>query len=138
MSTVNSKVFKNASWIVCCKIAQSVIAAIVTMISARYLGPSNYGLLSYASSVIGFVVPLAQLGLRNVMVEEIVSHPEHEGKTLGTSIVMSVIASLACIIGCVSFVAIVHADERDTLMVCALYGISLMYGWFFCPVSVLS
>ena len=127
MSTVNSKVFKNASWIVCCKIAQSVIAAIVTMISARYLGPSNYGLLSYASSVIGFVVPLAQLGLRNVMVEEIVSHPEHEGKTLGTSIVMSVIASLACIIGCVSFVAIVHADERDTLMVCALYGISLIF-----------
>ena len=124
---LQNKVFKNASWIVCCKIVQVLIALVINTISARYLGPSNFGLLAYATSLISFVVPLAQLGLRNVLVEELVSHPEREGKTLGTSLVMSVTASLFCFAGCMAFVSIVNAGERDTLIVCALYGISLIF-----------
>ena len=114
-------------WIVGCKVIQSVIALVITMISARYLGPSNYGLLNYASSVVAFVVPLAQLGLRNVMVEEIVSHPEREGRTIGTSLVMSVVASFFCLVGCVAFVMVANPGETDTLIVCALYGVSLVF-----------
>lgn len=127
MGISDKKILKNTSWIVGCKIVQSLIALAISMLSARYLGPSNYGLLNYASSVVNFVVPLAQLGLRNVLVEEIVSHPEREGKTLGTSLVMSVVASLFCIAGCIVFVATVNAGERDTLTVCTLYGISLIF-----------
>lgn len=125
MSSYN-KVFKNVSWIIVCRIAQSLIALVISMLSARYLGPSNFGLLNYASSVVAFVVPLAQLGLRNVLVEEIISHPEREGKTLGTSIVMSVLSSFLCMGGCVAFVSIANAGECDTLIVCALYSISLV------------
>lgn len=127
MSISNEKVLKNASWIIACKIVQSLIAFVISTISARYLGPSNYGLISYAASVIAFVVPIAQLGLRNVLVEEIVSHPEREGKTLATSLTLSVIVSLFCIVGCLTFVSIVNAGEHDTLIVCALYSISLIF-----------
>lgn len=127
MGIFQNRVIKNASWIVGCKIIQSLIALVVTMISARYLGPSNYGLLNYASSVVAFVVPLAQLGLRNILVEEIVSHPEREGKTLGTALTMSVITSFFCIVGCIAFVSIANAGERDTLLVCVLYSVSLVF-----------
>lgn len=127
MGILNNRVIKNTFWIVGCRILQSVIALVINMISARYLGPSNFGLLSYASSVVAFAVPLAQLGLRNVLVEEIVSHPEREGKTVGTSIVMSVVASFACMVGCVAFVMVANPGEQDTLLVCALYSISLVF-----------
>ncbi len=127
MGILNNRVIKNTFWIVGCRIMQSVIALVINMISARYLGPSNFGLLSYASSVVAFAVPLAQLGLRNVMVEEIVSHPEREGKTVGTSIVMSVIASFFCLLGCIAFVLVANSGEQDTLIVCGLYGISLIF-----------
>lgn len=106
---------------------QSIIALIIGMLSARYLGPSNYGLLNYANSIVAFVVPLAQLGLRNVLVEEIIAHPEREGKTLGTSIVMSVASSILCIFGCLAFVSIVNVGERETFIVCVLYSISLVF-----------
>ena len=125
--SIYKKVVKNASWIIVCRIVQSLIALVISMISARYLGPSNYGLLNYASSVAAFVVPLAQLGFRNVLVEEIVSHPEREGQTLGTSLVMSVISSLFCMVGCAAFVSIANAGERETLIVCVLYSISLVF-----------
>lgn len=127
MNIFKSKVVKNASWIIVCRVVQSIVALIIGMITARYLGPSNYGLLNYANSVVAFVVPLAQLGLRNVLVEEIVSKPEREGKTLGTALVMSVASSLLCIVGCMAFVSIANAGERDTLAVCALYSISLIF-----------
>ena len=126
MSTYN-KVIKNATWIIVCRIAQALISLIIGMISARYLGPSNYGLLSYAGSVVAFVVPLAQLGFRNILVEEFISHPEREGKTLGTSLVMCVISSIFCIIGCVAFVSITNVGEIDTIIVCVLYSISLIF-----------
>lgn len=127
MNMFKSKVVKNASWIIVCRVVQSIVALIIGMITARYLGPSNYGLLNYANSVVAFVVPLAQLGLRNVLVEEIVSKPEREGKTLGTALVMSVASSLLCIVGCIAFVSVANAGERDTLLVCALYSVSLIF-----------
>ena len=106
MNIFKNKVVKNASWIIGCRIAQAILALLIGMITARYLGPSNYGLLNYASSVVSFVVPLAQLGLKNILVEEIVSYPEHEGKTLGTSLVISVVAAMFCSVGCISFVSV--------------------------------
>lgn len=127
MSLMKNSVIKNAGWIIGCRIIQSLIAVIIGMLSARYLGPSNYGLISYASSVIAFVVPLAQLGMRNVLVEEIVSHPEREGKTIGTSIAISLVSCFLCMAGCIAFVAVANAGERDTLIVCALYSISLVF-----------
>lgn len=123
----NDKVIKNASWIIACKIVQSIIAFIINTISARYLGPSDYGLINYAISVVAFAVPVAQLGLRNVLVEEIVSHPEREGKALGTTIGLSIVSGLFCLAGCLTFVLLTDSNEQDTITVCSLYGISLIF-----------
>ena len=127
MALTKHKMVKNASWIIVSKILQSVIALVIGTISARYLGPSNYGLISYAASVVAFVVPLAQLGLRNILVEQIVSNPEREGEIMGTSLVMSVTASLFCVVGCITFTLVVNAGERDTVIVCALYSTALIF-----------
>ena len=40
------QVVKNASWIIVCKVMQSILQLVIGMISARYLGPDNYGLIS--------------------------------------------------------------------------------------------
>ncbi len=127
MVMANDKVIKNASWIIACKIVQSIIAFVISTISARYLGPSNYGLINYAISVVAFAVPIAQLGLRNILVEEVVSHPEREGKTLGTAIGLSVVSGIVCLAGCLSFVILADSNEQDTIIVCSLYGISLIF-----------
>lgn len=127
MGFTKNKAVRNAGWIIGCKIVQSLMALIIATLSARYLGPSNYGLISYAASIVAFVAPLAQLGIRNVLVEEIVSNPKREGEVLGTTIVISLIASVFCAAGCVAFVAVANAGERVTLIVCALYSISLVF-----------
>ena len=127
MSLVKNKVVKNAFWIVLCKILQSVFALIIGMLTARYLGPSNYGLINYAASLVSFVVPITYLGLNSTLVHELVNDKPNEGKILGTSIILSIISAIFCIVGMISFVSVAHWGQTDTIIVCGLYGLLLLF-----------
>lgn len=122
-----NKVAKNAVWIIGIRVVQAVVAMLINMLTARYLGPSGFGLITYASSLVAFVLPIMQLGLSNVLVQEIVSNPEEEGKILGTSITLSVLSSFCCIIGVLAFAFVVNPGEPETILVCFLYSIVLIF-----------
>lgn len=97
------------------------------MVTARYLGPSNYGIITYAASLVAFVTPIMYLGLSNVLVQEIVNNPDKSGETLGTSITMSFFSSLFCIAGIAAFTVIANKDDPETIKVCVLYSILLVF-----------
>lgn len=124
---MKTSVLKNAGWIIGCKIIQSLVSLVIGVITARYLGPSNYGIISYVSSIVAFALPIMQLGLKNTLVKEFVQMPSQEGKTLGTALIINIISSVFCMIGSVSFVALVNAGEKDTITVCALYSLTLLF-----------
>lgn len=122
-----NKIAKNASWIIICKIVQSVLGLLVGMFTARYLGPSNYGLINYASSIASFVIPIVTLGINNVLVQEIIDNPTKEGEIVGTSIICGVVSSFFCIVGVISFASIANGGEKETIIVCFLYSLSLVF-----------
>lgn len=121
------RVIKNASWIIGCKIVQAVIGLIIGMISARYLGPSNYGLIGYASSISAFLLPVMQLGLSKTLVQEFIKRPDREGEVLGTAIVFNLISALACMAGIFCFLSIANAGEPVTITVGVLFSFSLLF-----------
>ena len=122
-----NKVAKNAAWIIACKIIQSVLTFVISMLTARYLGPSNYGLINYAVSLVAFVVPVMNLGFGNVLVKELIDRPEKEGETLGTAILTSFLSSLCCIAGVTAFSAVANGGDRTTVLVCFLYSLNLIF-----------
>lgn len=124
---IKSKVANNAIWIIICKIAQSILGIIISALSARYLGPSNYGLVSYAASIAAFVIPITQLGLNCTIVKELIDNPDEEGLILGTSIFMSLISSFFCILGTYLTVSFLNRDETITIVVCFLYSTMLLF-----------
>lgn len=123
---MQNKVLKNISWIVVCKLCQSLFGLIISMISARYLGPSNYGLINYAASIVSFAVPIMQLGLKSTLVNEIINHPQNEGKVLGTSVCMTMMSACTCMIGIATFVSVFDKGETETIVVCILYSLNLI------------
>lgn len=127
---MSNRVVKNASWIIICKIIQSLVGLVVSMLCARYLGPSGYGAISYAASLVAFILPLMQLGLRSTLVREIVDEGEGEGVILGTALILNLISSVVCIIGINTFTLIANAGERETLVVVSLYSTSLLFQAF--------
>lgn len=124
---MKNSVLKNAAWIIGCKIIQSILNLVIGMMTARYLGPSNYGVITYVSSIVAFAVPIMQLGMKQTLVKEVVQSSEREGEILGTSLVMNIISSIFCMLGCVSFVAIADAGDKETIIICALYSLTLLF-----------
>ena len=124
---MNSKVVNNAKWIVACKLIQSLLRLVIGTISARYLGPSYYGLINYAASIVAFFIPIMELGLRSTLVQEFIDAPEKEGEIIGTSLVMNLISAFACMISTSLFVLVVNHGETITLIVCLLYSTTLIF-----------
>lgn len=126
MDVQGTRVVKNVSWILICRIVQAALSFIISMMTARYLGPSNYGLINYAASIVAFVTPVMKLGLDSVLVLEFINNPEKDGETVGTALVINIIASVLCMGGVVAFCIIVNRGELETVIVCALYSLILL------------
>lgn len=126
-SFFKNKVAKNASWIIACKLVQSALGLIISLFTARYLGPSNFGIINYAMSLTAFVLPIVELGITNVLVQELVNHPEEEGKIIGTSLCLTFVSAIFCIGGVNLFVFLANKDEPVTQLVCALYSLILIF-----------
>ena len=120
-------VVKNAFWIIGGKVIQSVIRLVIGMLTARYLGPANYGIINYAAALVAFVVPLMQLGLRSTIVNELIEKPEKEGETLGTALCMCMCSGILSILGITAFVSVADKGDYTTIIVCVLYSISLLF-----------
>ena len=73
-----------------------VISLVVVLLTARYLGPSNYGIINYVAAFIAFAKPICSLGLEGVLVKKFVDKPDKEGSIIGTAILMEFLASLRC------------------------------------------
>lgn len=121
---------KNAGWLIGGRIAQMVLSLLVGLLTARYLGPSNYGLIQYANGYTALFMSLCTLGLNSILVKELIEHPQEEGIILGTSLGMRMLSSLmsAGVIMCL--VSVVDANETVTLAVAALSCLGLVFQVF--------
>ena len=123
---MHNRVIRNASWLVGVKLIQSVLGLIVSMLTARYLGPANFGLINYAASLVAFCMPIMQLGINGILVQEIINSPHREGEIMGTAVLMNVVSGVFCVAGLIAFSTISTPRSTETTIVCALYSINML------------
>ncbi len=123
---LKNRVAGNAAWIIGCKIIQAVLGLVISMLTARYLGPSNYGLINYATSLALFVGPIAQLGFTSTLVYETIDEPQNDGTVFGSAMLISFTSSLLCMAGISVFLRITSSGESTTILVCELYSVLLL------------
>lgn len=120
------KLVSNSFWMMSSKIYSMIVSLVVGSISARYLGPANYGLLNYGTAIISFFTTVSALGLSFTMVVEMVKKPDKLGSYLGTALVMRLAASLISLFGIIGIVAIIEPGNKLLQTVTALQAISLV------------
>lgn len=122
--------FTNTIWNISGKVFQMVISLIVGMLTARYLGPSNYGIIGYTASYVTLFSAICQLGFNSVAVKEIIDHPEKQGEILGSTIFYRIISSLLSSVGVA--VLVYFLDDGDSLIVWVafLQSLSLVFQSF--------
>lgn len=127
---LSGRVAKNAGWLIGGKIAQMLINLLVGMLTARYLGPSNYGILNYATAYTTFFISLCDLGINGVLVKDMIDYPGEDGEVLGSSIFMKMISSCLSAIAILGIVCIVDYNEPETILVVALCAIGMIFKLF--------
>ncbi len=84
---------------------------------ARYLGPSDFGLLSAATAAAWLGVVATQLGLDGLIQRELVQHPENTGRILGTVTLLSSATALVVWLAIALFAWLaVDAPTMQTLL----------------------
>ena len=92
------KYFKNTSWLFAEKILRILISFLVTVLVIRYLGPEQFGLLSYAISFYGLFSAISVLGLENISIRELVKYPEKRDNILGSVFLLRLVGGIVTII----------------------------------------
>ena len=127
---LNSKQVKNAGWLIGGKIIQMIISLFVGVLTARYLGPSNYGLIGYAGAYTAFFMAFCTLGINSILVKEFIDNPEQEGTVLGSSLVLRALSSLASAFVIICIVSFVDAGETETILIVSLCSIGVVFHIF--------
>ena len=88
------KYFKNTSWLLSEKIFKAFTEVFVGIWIARYLGPEQFGLFSYAQSFAALFLVLATLGLDGIVIRELVKDESKADKLIGTAFVLKLIGAI--------------------------------------------
>lgn len=123
---IGKKLISNSFWMMFNKIYSMVVSLVVGSLSARYLGPSNYGLLNYGTAIISFFTTVSGLGFSFTLVVEMIKNPKKNGTYLGSAIFLRVITSIISYFGIVILVGIIEPGNKILQIVTALQAISVI------------
>lgn len=120
----------NAGYLIAGKIVQMLFGIAVSILTTRYLGPANYGLISYATAYTAFFTSLCTLGINSVLVKELVDHPDEEGTVLGTALFLRAVSSFCSAIAIICISSIIDKQEPGTILVVAVSCIGMVFHIF--------
>ena len=94
MTTPRIRVFLNIAWLVVERLARIAAGLAVGIVVARYLGPGDFGKISYVQAIVAVVVALAGMGLEPILMKELVAGSDDRHFTYSTAISIVGIASV--------------------------------------------
>ena len=129
LSPTKEKVVRNIVWAVTGKVVTLLGGLLVGIFVARYLGPDQYGLMSYVVSYVSIFQVLAAFGLDNIEIREESRSPEEKDKILGTAFSIKVTLAAIAILLVALTVWLFEADSFTKWMI-ILYSISMIANSF--------
>ena len=125
-----NKEIKNAGWLIGGRIFQMLLSLIVGVLTARFLGPQNFGVINYAAAFTSLFASVCTLGINSVIIKDFVDNPSEQGEAIGSSILMRFASSLLSALMIVGIVLVIDGDEPTTVLVVALCSIGLIFQIF--------
>lgn len=116
------KILGNIGWLFFDKVLRMGMGLLVGVWVARYLGPTQFGLLNYATAIVALFTAVATLGLNNIVVRDLVKNPTDAHATLGTAFVLQLLGGgLALLLAAVA-VTIMRPDDTTARVMVVIFG----------------
>jgi PST family polysaccharide transporter len=123
------KIIFNIGWLAFEKIVRLVLGVIVSVMVVRYLGPNNYGMLSYSISFINLFLALVGLGLDNIVIREIAKDFAKRETYLGTAFYLRFMGGILAFFSSILTINLVGNDSIVILLV-TIMSFSLIFRAF--------
>ncbi len=112
------KIVINTLWLMADNILRMGIGLVVGVWVARYLGPSQFGLLNYAVSIAGMFNVIAKAGLDEIIIRDLVSENTPQSEILGTGFALKLASgSLAFLLSIWTISSIPNQDALTPWLV---------------------
>lgn len=113
------------------RLLQMVVSFFVGILTARFLGPDNYGLINRSAAFISFFTPICTLGISSVIVNELLVNPKKQEELLGSGIGIRCIASILSMIGIQLLIFLMNPGDK------LLLWVAFLQSWECCCSSLL-
>lgn len=121
------KYINNTSWLLMDKFVKLTLGLLVGVWVARFLGPENFGTLSYAQTVVALLIAFSTLGLDGIVVKELVNNSSDKNKLLGTSFFLKLVGATFLVLILLLYYFL--SDSRQSLYI-ALISITSLFHSF--------
>jgi O-antigen/teichoic acid export membrane protein len=121
---------ENSGWLFADRIIRMGVGLIVGVWVARFLGPSLYGQISYAGSLIGLAGAVAGLGIDSILIRDLVRKPQKADELLGTTFVLRFLAGVTCYLFLIGLVFFIRPGDSISHIIVAIMGWSLTVNAF--------
>lgn len=129
LSPNKEKVVRNVVWAVTGKVVTLLGGLLVGIFVARYLGPEQYGLMSYVMSYVAIYQVLASFGMDQIEIREESKTPEEKDKIIGTSFALKIGFAIITIL-LVGITAWIFEADAFTRWMILLYSVSMIMNSF--------
>ena len=117
----------NTGWLIGERVFGGLVAITVTVAVARYLGPTQFGVLSYALSFVLLFATLWTLGLSGIVVRDLVREPDHHDEILGTLFALRLVGGAVGIVAIIVAAALVAPDDPTTRLAIAVLAFATLF-----------
>jgi PST family polysaccharide transporter len=111
------KALNSSVWLLGERAVALLLNLIVSILLARYLGPRDYGSLSYAIAFIALLATIPYLGFGAVVVQELVREPDKRGETMGVVLYSKIAASFLAFFLANLISQLVVDEPRDRILI---------------------
>lgn len=94
LNSLPLKGMANAPWMLGEQFVKMVSGILISIYIARYLGPEQYGVLSYVIAFVAVFYPIAQMGMSSILVRELLKFPENKKQILSSSFYLVLVSSI--------------------------------------------
>ena len=105
--------FANTSWMFGEQILRMLSGLLVGIWVARYLGPEQFGVFSYAIAFVSIFGSVAKLGLDGILVRDLINEPEKRDVYLGTAFWLKLAGAFAMLL-ILAFSTIFTSNDHTT------------------------
>ncbi|HEY2380150.1 MAG TPA: flippase [Terriglobia bacterium] len=111
---------QNAGWLIADKVVRMAIGLVVGIWVARYLGPEQFGLLSYAAAFVSLFAWLSDLGLERIVVRELVTRRLERGQILGTAFLLKLAGGFVILAAATGIAGVLNPGDVRTIVLVAI------------------